>query len=67
MVDYYTKFILTVIAICLGWLAFGPILVPATATAQLGSAPYDGMVPVVIRAIDKGPGRWDAIDVKPAR
>lgn len=71
MTDFYTKTILTVIAVSLFWIAFGPYVAPP-ATAQLGGstvridgiAAQNGMIPVVIRAIDRGAtGRWDAVKV----
>lgn len=55
--DAYTKFILTVIAICLVWICVRDIHVVPTAYAS----PEDNIVDVCIRAVDRIPGEnWDA-------
>lgn len=71
MTDRYPMTILSVIAASLAWIAFGPFPL-GSASAQLGGTSIcidgvqvqSGMIPVVIRAIDRGdPGHWDAVKV----
>jgi len=55
--EVYTKFILTVIAICLVWICVRDIHVIPKAYA----APADNLVDVRIRAIERIPGEdWDS-------
>lgn len=71
MVDRFTKSVLSLIAASLFWIAFGSYILPS-ASAQFGGSTvridgvqaHSGMIPVVIRAIDRGAtGRWDPVKV----
>ncbi len=55
--DMYTKFILTVIAICLVWICVRDIHV----IPKVYAAPEDNIVDVRIKAVERIPGKeWDA-------
>jgi len=66
MVDRYTRFILTVIAVCLVWIVIRDTPVVATVLAQAGLPTYKGgTVHVTIRGIDECTScAWESLPVK---
>ena len=66
MVDRYTKFVLTIIAICLVWIVLRDLPLVETVRAQSGFPVYTGgTVPVTIRGIDECAScRWEPLPVK---
>ena len=59
-IDGYTRFILTVIALCLVWICVRDIPVIPKAYAE----PADNVVDVRIRAVERMPGEeWDSFSV----
>ena len=69
MVDIYTKVILTAIAAALIGIFIQGLAPQANAqfgpTVRIdGISSYNGTLPITIRAIDEGAGRWEPIRVK---